>query len=286
MQQKSRKIKRVQELPDWFSLVKYVSASELDAEGWVNNLHVRRELLRAVGSPRWKKHQGDGNTALLCSIKAELDAVRSVPVLGCEDYSILSYCRYHGMLYPEDGVRDMTLNDLLWSTKLMPDDDVSFVRDIRNETDDSESFYDAVARATVKYKVDQSKLGEPVPTWAECGYFRVDLRLPESLLVEQFKLAVKRHREIIKKTPRPAFGNWIKSGVLPYLDLKIWEREEGISIPNRVMADAIYPNGEGGEEDVRKTTSKLASDDELLSLQHLDSLASLARYEKAEKTKR
>ena len=51
----------------------------------------------------------------------------------------------------------------------------------------------------------------------------------------------------------------MRFGVLPYLDLKFWELETGNKIPLRVIADAIYPIGEGGEETVRKTTVPLAN---------------------------
>jgi hypothetical protein len=56
----------------------------------------------------------------------------------------------------------------------------------------------------------------------------------------------------------PDFNEWIRIGILPYLDLKIWEMQENVSIPNRVMADAIFTDEISGEETVRKTTDKLA----------------------------
>ena len=56
---------------------------------------------------------------------------------------------------------------------------------------------------------------------------------------------------------------------------------EGKKIPNRVVADAIFRLGEGGEEVVRKTTQKLAS--LVLTDSHLQLLASIAAQEIVER---
>ena len=74
---------------------------------------------------------------------------------------------------------------------------------------------------------------------------------------------------------------WAKFGILPYLDLNAWAEIEGVKIPNRVMADAIFPVGEGGEEVVRKTTQKIAY--EILTESHLNKLAALAAQEISER---
>lgn len=93
----------------------------------------------------------------------------------------------------------------------------------------------------------------------------VDLNFPDKILIENFKqyLAARRAEsktENLSKTNRQQdYYDWVRFGVLPYLDLKLWELETGNKIPLRVIADAIYPIGEGGEETVRKTTAPLAT---------------------------
>lgn len=115
----------------------------------------------------------------------------------------------------------------------------------------------------------------------------VNMLLPDSVLIEQFKQMLNEQRvgtkgiaPVLSKQRKPEFNDWINFGVLPYLDLTIWATESGVSIPNRVMADAIFPVGEGGEEVVRKTTSKLAR--EILSKPMLETLIALASAEKTE----
>lgn len=93
----------------------------------------------------------------------------------------------------------------------------------------------------------------------------VDLNFPDKILIENFKLHLAARRaesntEHLSRHGRQCnFLDWIHYGVLPYLDLKLWELENDIKIPHRVIADAIYPRGEGGEETVRKTTIPLAT---------------------------
>lgn len=53
------------------------------------------------------------------------------------------------------------------------------------------------------------------------------------------------------------FQHWTKLGVLPYLDLLISSLEEKIHITHRVLANALYPDGDKGEETIRKTTTPL-----------------------------
>jgi len=47
--------------------------------------------------------------------------------------------------------------------------------------------------------------------------------------------------------------------VLPYCDLSIWANYENVTIPQRVMADAIFIDGEKGEESIRRVTVPLVA---------------------------
>lgn len=100
-------------------------------------------------------------------------------------------------------------------------------------------------------------------------------------LLNDLRSTLRRKSIVTKNWRKPDFADWNRFGVLPYLDLRIWGQETGTRISNRVMADAIFLPGEGGEEVVRKTTAKLAR--ELLTLKHLETLAALAAQEIAER---
>lgn len=92
----------------------------------------------------------------------------------------------------------------------------------------------------------------------------INLQYSDKILLENFKQYLAVRRAELKETfpskhKQCNFADWVRYGVLPYLDLKIWEVDTGIKIPYRVMADAIYRFGDGGEEMVRKTTIPLVN---------------------------
>jgi hypothetical protein len=70
--------------------------------------------------------------------------------------------------------------------------------------------------------------------------------------------------ETLREELQDLFKYWIKFSFLPYIDLSLWAQSENLSIPNRVMADLIFPNSddtdeEKGEESVRKVTGPRAT---------------------------
>jgi len=111
----------------------------------------------------------------------------------------------------------------------------------------------------------------------------INFDIPDVILIEHFKQFLAARRAQInpqKRSRLPSFTEWCRLGILPYLDLKIWEKENNMNIPNRVMADAIYQSGEGGEETVRKTTAPLA--DFLITERSLEILSAQVANEIAE----
>jgi len=78
-------------------------------------------------------------------------------------------------------------------------------------------------------------------------------------------------------------SNWVRYGLLPYLDLLIWEMETDTDIPDRVMAAAIS-SYDAGEDNLRKTLVPLAARlmGDLSGLQALIALHASADSEAAE----
>ncbi len=112
-------------------------------------------------------------------------------------------------------------------------------------------------------------------------YLSVNLHLPDRLLIKEFRswLATLR-REPQYRAPRRrrlSFKVWVRAGVLPYIDLITWCEQESAHYPDRVLADAVFPSGDGDAENLRKTTTVLA--ESLLSDQMLQTLAALAASE-------
>lgn len=68
-------------------------------------------------------------------------------------------------------------------------------------------------------------------------------------------------------------NEFIKLGVLPYLDLEAWGAETKIEISDRIIADAIFPTGTRNEDDVRTTKLRAYN---LLRPNNLNNLAAQA----------
>lgn len=101
----------------------------------------------------------------------------------------------------------------------------------------------------------------------------INLLLPDKELIKQFKTFLPLLRKecgaplFSAKWRKPDFSEWARLGVLPYLDLMIWEKEHGVKIRKNVMEEAIFPTREGSEDRVRKTTAPKA--EELISKKSL-----------------
>lgn len=98
--------------------------------------------------------------------------------------------------------------------------------------------------------------------------YQINYDFADDFLIENFKrclaIARKKHKSSYHPPYRNSdFSNWSKLGILPYLDLFMWSIEEKKHITHRVLANALYPYGDKGEETIRKTTTPLI--EEILS---------------------
>lgn len=278
-----KKVRRAIDLPSWFDLKKYSQAAPLDAGGWYEQLIVRKWLSKMMD---WRdedeKPLGDSDLEIL-------SFVRSTPIVDVTATLKMRVWFYDGVMHElrtekpiySLGVRLSTVRDFyLFEQRIEPakrEYAHSFFaqwkdRDWLNGSDE------------VKFPCTDW-IDEPIDAISNASdstlNMLVDLGLPDKVLIEQFKTLLQSLRKPrtqagcdFAPTRRLNFSDWVRFGVLPFIDLKIWERETGSKIPNRVMADAIFPAGEGGEEVVRKTTSKIAK--ELLADESLKLLAAAA----------
>lgn len=320
MARSSNEVRSKSELPKWFVLEKYSGAKAFGSEEWLSQLAVRRVLLSAVGMPSWNQAEiGSqriyGDLELIRSSPLiDEKSLKSILRVASSCYLSVSFGVSRmtvGDLYFEANTLTeeqrnqgreafesvASVNSKLFrdffnnkgtlfrfnDAALSPDDLISLsVGASSHGTESARSRSGVVVgiAPTVPHKrVYKSALIKPVGT-----YLNIDLSLPDKLLIDQFSVLLK---ELRMARPCPKINNfnaWVRSAVLPYLDLEIWAKETGVLITNKLMADAIFPNGEGGEEDVRKTTKKYAK--ELLSDKKLHLLASIASIELAENYKK
>lgn len=265
-------IKHVKELPNWFKLEKYEAAKTLDAHGWYKNLFVRQKILKSIGEDHFIKAL-EANKQIALLIKGDLDCLRLEPILKKESLFILNSFGVSGRKEP--GVRRLTIGDLYNEIKLIDIDKQNYAKKIILNTEDSEGFWDALYHTEYKKEWNVNPLLEEL----SCNLIHINLQLPEKLLIEQFTSLVKK-MQYKRANKKPNFDGWIQFGILPYIDLRIWEKETKRSIPNSVMANAIFPPSEGGEEVVRKTTKKII--ETILTSNYLMYLEDYAANEMAE----
>jgi hypothetical protein len=98
-------------------------------------------------------------------------------------------------------------------------------------------------------------------------YMEIDFRLPDALLKERFAECLRGQRKSIKTSPGAFFRSqdfaaWYKSGVLPYIDLMMWEKASGQTFRWSSFVDAlssVMNKPVGSEEACRKTAKALAA---------------------------
>ena len=247
----SKRIRHVSELPDWFRLENYEQAESLNVAGWFQQLAIRRSM------SFWTKQDMEQ----IPEIAAALDLLRNQPIIDTSIESPIKTLLGRIIAKPKLGVRSMNAHELYMIEKNIALEKRKYARRYANQ------FGFGKIPLRVVYS-DKDWLKYPLCDLAgreAVGAIMVDLELPDSILVENFRqylvtLREETHKNIDFNKPysHRAFDSWWKFGLLPYLDLQIWQKEVDVSIPYRVLADAIYATGEGGEETVRKTTAPLA----------------------------
>lgn len=278
-------IKHIKELPTWFKLEKYEAAKKLDAVGWYEQLLVRHAIKTFL-----KSNISD-------VIKTQFQLLQKSPIVYIDEDCVFGQFFLSDKLFELKtkkpnyslGVHKLTVHELYLIENNIEEEKRTYARNyFRNRFN---MFLIPPLDYPVKYPF-KPWIDEPIDgirrTLDNDVHVRVDLGLPDKVLIEQFKQMLESIRKPLLKVgvsvenkQRPDFEGWAKFGILPYVDLTIWAEIEGVTIPNRVMADAIFLVGEGGEEVVRKTTQKLA--EEMLTESHLNKLAALAAYKIAER---
>jgi hypothetical protein len=249
----AKRINRVSDLPEWYALEKYQAASRLGSLGWYWQLAARIEIQKLVMYyDEFSKFPDNENIRQLFAISKDLlDEIRRRPIFDAMAPEVAQ--RFIGQNLPlpiGSGVR------------YFRDDLDSHLSELQGSHLQPSPTLDMAVALTLSNQIALT----------------VSLDVPEKLLIENF-IALIREAKAARandETPptrfrKPDFTEWVRLGVLPYLDLTMWAQQEKVTIPNRVMADALFPGGEAGEEVVRKTTEKLAG--QLLNSDILNTLA-------------
>lgn len=291
----TKKIKHVLELPCWFRLENYKKAKTMSMSDWHIQLVFRKHCL----------------TAVVSALAEPIEVMRKKTLINLSDhyyfdlwYQIQQKITLEKYVMASDNpaISSLTMRNffniekfILPERKTYQPELTDYIIDVLQAAASPKpgvTFVDTSDARFASLNVpNQEWLNEPIyksasPELEAEGLINVNLNFSDDVLIEQFKKWLSGIRSDLnmqmktKNIKESDLKSWILYGVLPYIDLKIWEREAEVSISNRFMADAIYLSGVGGEETVRKTTAPLV--EHLLSdniLNHLVGKISLQNPE-------
>lgn len=295
----AKRIRRVSDLPGWFQLEKYIDTAKLDAAGWYEQLSVRSECFGMLELFIPDNLQAESPYKLSEYFLLALEGIRETPIVDVKSNIIFKIYFSRGSLsdfkdgskhaHYSLGVHSLTCRELNIMENLMTSGRRKYLRRWNEQFEHTSD--DTINKEfTYVYKswMDAPIYKSHIPFHKKSVPIMVDLKLPDTLLLSAFKQWLTNIREERQTTTtmnryrKPDFDSWIKFSILPWLDLTIWQKEVSVTIPNRVMADAIFTLGEGGEEVVRKTTKPLALkliEDKESNGHPLTSLGAQAAYE-------
>ncbi|MEE9451517.1 MAG: DUF6387 family protein [Gammaproteobacteria bacterium] len=275
-------IRSAKDLPAWFDIKKYNAVSNMDAKGWHEQLHPRAECLQTDNNDT-----GIAETFLKSVCKYYLETIAINPLI---DYSqsmadiVKSVCNveianfkdiWQGIYAPTAVHHISILHAYTALREILTADLYQLLAQWWDEMGPhSDNFFTQTAAAP-------EWLDTPI-TWRDYALFKINLNAPDDLILAQCKVALSKAREGQQVAPpkhcftAKDFNKWHDFSVLPYCDLTIWANYENITIPLRIMADAIFIDGEKGEASIRRVTAPLVAllmDNEAIYQLHTQSLS-------------
>ncbi|MCL7944067.1 DUF6387 family protein [Marinobacter sp. ATCH36] len=282
-----RKVSKTSELPAWFDLRNYKGVEGFGPTEWLASLRIRKNILDgfsmlmnalSIDDPeRCVRYARDKMPELIC----ELETIRRSPLdaSGCGSWANLLADFDDGS--PSCPIRPLLMSDIakVYSTdRYRVENGQAPERDL--ERWDSIFEWPAVPANTSEVPLDL-QLESPHDLNKEAshetntkphGTLFVDLRCNDAVLKQAFSQWLESTRDSWRE--RLALHNWRRFGLLPYLDLMIWEKEKGNQLTRSLMAKSVgYVSG---GDNFQKTVPSLA--DELMDdLGELEAIVSVER---------
>lgn len=240
------KISRVKDLPDWFKLEKYSQSDSFNATDWAGNLDARSVALAYVSARCSSDDRQNYPQRMMLGFPENYELTMLEDMRSWPNYRIPSSRSSY-----ESPVRSLTHWDIAIAARILING---------GSQRDSELWGRTIAAANETdwpHELDYSLLNTALRTLGHD--LTVNLRANDSVLIEAFAAWLKSARSqmlIASNRERPAYRDWSRYGLLPYLDLLIWSKETAHQIPYHVMAEAV--DYRKGGDSFRKTVPPLA----------------------------
>ncbi len=257
----SSRIKHVSELPEWFHLDKYKKAKTLDAAGWYEQFSIRNKLMEWLNTEVEPTQQ----EALRTTLAEAFSAIRETPIFdikgdGKNKLSLIFYfpdaesiCKNYNHT---PAVHPMTLEEFDYVRRGIDPKKLVYVTNWANQfepdpPDPRPYKYEPWIKQPLNHSATVEAKDENDFGFRGIDSVVVDLNFPDKILIESFKQYLDTRRaesktEHLSKTNRQQdYYDWVRFGVLPYLDLKMWELETGNKIPLARYRRRYLPDGRG-----------------------------------------
>ncbi len=257
--------------PKWFDLNKYKDVAKLAARGWYKNIYIRRVILRYIEDGRTLDSMSARNNDNIDNVIALL---RSNPVFDKPSKDWLSAMP---SLQDANIIKDLITDQTFHSPaieRLSPETALHLVSSLPKKR--QQVFIEKVAENMEHQgEIDKAErqsgtsynLGIRLPSWMSNPFeedvfsaasIYISYFLPKKIMIDAFKAYLERISSLLppqKPFRQNRFLEWADCGLLPYIDLLIWEVENDVNPTNRERALAL---GNLGEENIRKTTQRNA----------------------------
>lgn len=291
-----KKIKHPKDLPTWFDLEKYKFAEDLDASDWFIQLSRRKEIYNTYELIiNDKKTVGaffstPGNIGVGLIIQKNLQRMRDKPI-HTELPTIETAEDFHASLMEENykkdlieqPVRDLSFYDLACQRQY---DEWETTKNL-GAIEQPSRWHSLDTTVSDDLILDLSSLG----SLGHKGYAAyIDLNASDTALKSAFNIWLTNIRKITPpQEKRPTlYKNWARFGLLPYLDLKIWEMECGVSITGNLMSASISSGIDRGVARFRKNfpylATSLMNDLSMIRIEAANGLATGSSSEQKSKT--
>ena len=266
-------IKSVKDLPKWFDLKKYEGLKTLDLAGWDDQIatrslaywhltHSERSLSESMhdhcikeasehvrqvaDNPIIARHRGEkGDISPFWS-----DALKDRPY---NSYSVCSMSAFDAI----DLSRSVNSESEVWG----------MVRAVGNAMDTSPDLSTEQRRlGNTPVDLIYRQNGED-PDTLEISCVSVNLSATDEQIMGDFRHWLTHYRNIVGLASRAQgftekdFSDWIDSGVIPYIDLKLWAISENCTITQNTYGNALFPDDIDVDttDRIRRTTTPKAN---------------------------
>lgn len=247
------KIERVKDLPSWYSLEKYCGCESFTAKDWFFSLSIRKDILGFARFLDTTPFRFPETLERNQWYAADLTALREAP-LNYHAGTLLWEMPQYQREVASPPVRYLSFDELFYQYHA----DLDAAEHGEADKEFAERWH--LITHDDPFGLPQSIEGAVIGNIGGTGQaMLVDLAATDAQLLEAFSLWLNSARKQKAGKPRrPHFDRWARYGLLPYLDLLIWEAETGVHIPDRVKSAAIS-NYDAGEDNLRKTIVPLAA---------------------------